>query len=724
MRGKKAYLRRSRGFTLVEIIVVVAIVAIAAALAVPSLVGMQRNMEMARLDAAAKQIYLIGQNRLITMRENGTLSQINAGDELGRINLLDAGGAATYRVAASSEPEAAAALSELLPKEAIDPSLREGYYIVVFQESNRALMREVYYSETAFRLSGDDRTLSRILSEWRGSEEKRRAAGIGFYNGGVVDSGTVASLDTPKLEVVNGERLEIRITLPSSVSDPRDVLVKINVKDMSLPNRTDLSESWTLRCDSSAEGFDSVEGVGSGAVYVKVLDELFVTGKDFMSVCPHITPGANIRVSASLEPREGLTESYFPSASAYYDSNSLFAGLSVETREVNGYTQKYLQFQVSSGRHLQNLDLLVKVDDIKKPRPPIMAAMDEADGGTNDYSIMNYYSVSQTGDIDWSGNYSQSFTPIGTLAATKGDYCWLTFFNGNGYTIKGLTIRGSQADRKAWGLFATLTRAEFNSFMGGGYSGRGEIRSLRLVDPIIEIDGAPDASVGAIAGAAVRMDLIDCHVYVEDTAHTGDYTVSATGGAYLGGLIGSLSESDISFSSVSLPRISGSLLGGAGGLSGRLQGGRIKGCYVNVDELDCVGGETGLFACSAGGVEDSYGLSAWYGGDLVSGGGAVISNSYSVLDYGSAAAPEEIMAGLHGLYGDSLCPLAELNDQLSASSAWKTDGVEGLPYDSSLGGLYPYPSPRLDSATDMKHYGDWPPVPPPPEEEPPPEEVT
>ena len=72
--------KKRSGFTLMEMMITLAIMVILFGLAVPAVAQIQKNLEMARLDSYAKDVYLAAQNRLMSLKATGELNSVR--DEL------------------------------------------------------------------------------------------------------------------------------------------------------------------------------------------------------------------------------------------------------------------------------------------------------------------------------------------------------------------------------------------------------------------------------------------------------------------------------------------------------------------------------------------------------------------------------------------------------------------------------------------------------------------
>ncbi len=66
--------RSRKGFTLVEILIAVGIVAILTAIAIPSISAISKSLHQKQLDDYAQSVYLAAQDHLVSLRKDGTIS--------------------------------------------------------------------------------------------------------------------------------------------------------------------------------------------------------------------------------------------------------------------------------------------------------------------------------------------------------------------------------------------------------------------------------------------------------------------------------------------------------------------------------------------------------------------------------------------------------------------------------------------------------------------------
>ena len=70
----KARFASKRGFTLLEMLIGVAVLVILLAISIPSIITASRDLNMTKLDAAAKEVFTSAQNRLTAMKASGQLA--------------------------------------------------------------------------------------------------------------------------------------------------------------------------------------------------------------------------------------------------------------------------------------------------------------------------------------------------------------------------------------------------------------------------------------------------------------------------------------------------------------------------------------------------------------------------------------------------------------------------------------------------------------------------
>lgn len=693
--------RRGRqGFTLIEAAIVVLIIAITAALGIPALNELRINMEMAGLNNTAKQIYLVAQNRLIAMRSAGTLALNVTSGSLGAASI----GTETLAFSAKEDP-GGDVMEYIMPAASISPEvLDDGYYVIVFDKAH-GLVQEVYYAQQAIGRGGG--VTDARLSALRGDAGQRRDERIGFYDGDGSFAASVERLARLRMDLVNGEQLLVRLTLPALPAgvDAGDLQIELSVE-----NAADESQriAWTLDCGSGSS-FDSADPVNG--VYTKILDSLDLPFRQVVADGAgnaQITPGANVKVSARLICPAGVVGSMtlLPSDLTTATTNSLFAS-AVRQSTADGDTR--MAVNVAAGRHLENLALITDP----------AAVLD---------GVGDRFTAAQTSDIDfgaggaWAATYpGREHTPV-----TNGS---LEAYDGGRQKVTG------------------LTKPLFDTF-GGAASGY-QIQNVLIESPAIRADSG--YYCGSLANTAYGSEVSGCHVY----GAAGSITSSV--GSTTGGLIGYASDCKVTYCSVSLPKITvsgGGVLPFAGGLIGQSWGrsgtqALISGCYANVEELNVAGGNVGMllgnniagttiYNCYAVGAITGNARVAcgMIGTHAVNSGGERFYDCYVLVNMEGVSARDKYvilvpslttpLTGAEKLYYvpeisgasastniySTAVTRAELASGLDAGGAslfqgtsyWQIGGAVAYPYHSALGDRYPYPAINLIG----EHWGDWP----------------
>ena len=74
---EKQHTDHKKGFTLMETLGVVAIIVVALAIAIPSIIGIANSLKFKRMNEYAKTIFMAAQNNLIEMRSFGKLEPMD-----------------------------------------------------------------------------------------------------------------------------------------------------------------------------------------------------------------------------------------------------------------------------------------------------------------------------------------------------------------------------------------------------------------------------------------------------------------------------------------------------------------------------------------------------------------------------------------------------------------------------------------------------------------------
>lgn len=683
--------RKSRkGFTLPEVLVVVAIVATALAVAVPAAIGSVRHMQLRELDDTARSIFLAAQNRMTAMVGNGTFEEFakdDAGAEVcGKLSdtpsdfpkkadgtTIDTshGDPANLRYLDSDVNTHEDALAELLPAGSIELDLTDHHYVVEYNCVTGAVYA-VWYSDKTFTY--DSAVLPRDYDD-----RLKKSPLVGYYGGSGVEYALVGQMPVPEVTLTNAEelRLHIEMPMPSAGSDSFGtgeigLEIKLTGKTSGV-TKTIVKRSLTnpiLLCEGKKADLmldtlntypndtpptDNENSWTAGQHFYKWADV------DFPEVgAGQLIPGEDISVTVTtyFVDKDSTGKLYLPK-SVTVSGNSLFARVEEKADPDPGIAETVSTAMIACGRHLQNLDILMATGKITgghigtdgntlAPKGKEITAAEQIEeidfqavNGTHDDDNDIYYWANTYGTVNDDGTIAddslKSFLSINNEA--------LQSYNGYSLPIRNISITEDSA--QAAGLLAGIK----GTTDADGAVTPAELNNVVLINPA----ATGTSNVGALAGVAGNVKIENCQVYLEaddynpDTAPKIAAKAAATT-ANVGGLVGAVQNTvDITDSFASA--VGEGRGGGTGGLvgavdasgmltitksyaAGYLTGGKqVGGLVGNVADGTTVTVENSY---AAGIIEktDDTGVAA----GLVASGNPTIKNSYAAVQYGSSIA--------------------------------------------------------------------------------------
>ena len=522
--------RSSCGFTMMELLGAIAVLVILMAVSFPAIASIKTSLEMTRLDATAKQIYLAAQKKMSSMQSNGTLETFttNTNNTQQTVSADKAiypydNNVSIYYLLSSDDlvknnllSEDSAAITRNLPGSwviELSPSTGEIYSVFYSENTDASTLKDEAYS-----LTDRNRTT-------------RTPDRIGYYCGGqlqeVGSQQNSDSLDNLSIQIVNSEELYIQIignVLPAAYlsSDSFSITISITGK-----NNSGSTATWTNTYEKSNLIKENSWTPDSTELDI-VLDSM-KSGESFQEITDNtILPGSNLTVFISI--------SYGNDSKQYTESN------------INSLFKKYDE---SSGtvyigcvRHLNNL-------------------RKEINTSTN-YNWNRYSTINFTNDIDfireagstWSNNECVSIQSLDTPDRNTGvannplSYFKPIVFDGFGTWTSGDTINGLITDATG-----TTRPCKIRNFIIGNsqstIDNTGLFGSLSSNPPSIEninlvntkVYGANDtgALIGSVSGPGLTIK--NCSVTVDTSQENTHAAYSNILGANnTGGLIGMISS--------------------------------------------------------------------------------------------------------------------------------------------------------------------------------------
>lgn len=557
--------RKNAGFTMVELLTVVAILTILMGVAAVSVIKYQRSLKGKEADSAAKEIFIAAQNHLTAADAMGELVSVAADKRGAQVT----GKENEYLVDFSSSNAAAATNAKemwerLLPFGAIDEQVRSGGSYIIHYNLKTATVLDVFYSDASDSRFGATLAAGNYadLSGYAGdsNRDKRRNATvgdqskrvIGWYGG--ANAGELGNyedyLKEPTIKVTNGDTLRVEVSalaaktgnLKSSASLSL-IVTGVNsgaMKEIRL--KGSLEGGGNVYLDSNTESIR--KEIKSGATllgYLVTLDDITLTNGNFNNVMMNtdailnfggrngtFIPGEDLDIRAVAFDNGSLSNI---AESGTVRVNSLFGSNELELVAQNNSKAKV---KVSSIRHLENLENTVS----------------SVDWNTIwDGRIIGTIEVTQTSDLDWTTfnkdywekyvrttntdlypyggrNETLKLYKAGVVPGTEGKFLSLDLgktkavqYKGENHQIRNLTIDGG-------GLFSEL------SIWGS------KVEHLDLVNFKVT---TTTGNAGALAGAATAI-LTNVKVY-NDLTEAQEKLLSITGSGNVGGLVGTFTGS-------------------------------------------------------------------------------------------------------------------------------------------------------------------------------------
>lgn len=709
MKNLKNRRKGKAGFTMSELLIVVAIVIVLFAVAVLSLVTIQKNLRQKELDSKAEILYVAVQNRMSELRAGGyeSLYQYdeNKHNGVAKVGLIpldapeeDAEDAITkdtlcYVVSADRVTFGMAAAS-VLPESSVDAELWNNHWVIEYDPESGSVYG-AFYSEEEITSGDASTTLSTYLNRMRVRQTRlHNGAKIGYYGGARVISGTTDTLK-PDISIDNREKLTATFYCNNPYADELTFNIKVSDGQNEYVRVVKYSE---LRQLNSKTWY-----------YTWVMDSLESDKTRFYNQTGgKLACGTDITVTLSVESQNANVDG----KSYTRKTNSLF-------RYAEGTPAGTAL--IAYGRHLQNLDEASHVSET------ITGAVQVSDLSFADDTADNE---------DWYSFYGDTFTPI---------------------TNKNLKSYDGYSEVDSVKLYSSISNLHIIKAAQNGDAGlfstfNGEIKNVTLTG--MKIDGGQN--VGALIGSVSdTVKITNTCVYLSskkgdladiETVDSPEKVQPWLKGQFAGGLIGMVTKTG----SVSITDSSASTVIRAGGAAGGLIGAMYNAATITDSYADCyltAERTGGLIAKAEGGSEvaatgTSITLKDFYAagyqtatGDafgLVGGSNVTATGGYSACVYnveenakvhstvntmGSASNVYYLTDG--GLSGDGTSKWENANQtmpktykELSESGFAKriseaftsSSGAATFPYNLMDQGLTYYTYPRLEK---LNHYGDW-----------------
>lgn len=685
MMKKRIKQWNNRGFTLMEMVAVIAIVVILFAVAVIPISKMRQEIRQTELDSRAELIFMAAQNELTQLQAAGRSEAYATGaTPMGRIP-MDAEDGKYEKddlvyITSAEKWNGTSAAAFVLPQGKVEQELWNANWVVEYDAKSGSVYA-VFYSEKEI-----DYTPEGVDSLRYRNQRIKNGAVIGYYGGDSVGAYETGMLE-PEVTAVNGEQLYIQTVCDTQAGAALQFTVTLEDEE---GHRTE--EIVLKKVNGEVEQF------GRTYTATLMLDDL--TEEEGMRFAEQerfkmLVPGQDLTVVVKVTSDSDLLDEAVITLPEKV--NSLFAEVRREDEERTAV--------ITSARHLQNLD---KASGVNTGTGMVTAALQEQD-----------IQFSSAAEDSWTALYGTlSFQPIQNEKLRRYDSTFVV--GGASYhpVIYDLPIDAKTGDA---GLFAALSDAE--------------LQHIRLAGAKIAGSGNVGGIVGAVKGK-VTMD--GCQVFLSPSkGHTtGTEKDIWISGKTTGGLAGVVSGQLTVKNSFAATVLDGTAA--AGGFVGSVQGNvsaekSYADCYVYSTDGAAGGfvgtrrdGKMTFQNCYSAGFLEGKTLAGLSAGALRS--GDTLKNVYTACAFlgesektyaiapAAASMPSMskvyyLMDAENGITGAEKANYADWSGEnrktaaKNLGTAFTGENSDTYAYNLKEGlGLSLYSYPKL---AGLPHYGDW-----------------
>lgn len=382
--------REISGFTMAEMLIVVAIIAVLGGVGFVAVQNYQRSMAQLECDTIAKEIFVAAQNHLTTAESQGYLgldstSYGNEGTLSDDQDIFNRQQVYYFTVNGSSSFRDNPLLNMMLPFGSIDETVRLGGNYIIRYQPQMARILDVFYTDPKGRyphilVDGEDE-YKKVMGYRKTNKTQRQRcadlsnATLGWFGGeDPLPSGDY-SIEVPEIEVQNAERLTVTVTDKNYGKSGAVLKLIVTSKDAHtdplVVNSGYAKAAFLLDPISHSERVSSPDDNGK---YTIVLDDITTEGAHFselnditettVDLTGKFIPGEDIIVQAVAYNKDSLSNIAYSNS---WTVNSLFAEISQKTPEqlysnasvIPGADAPWITAIINNFRHLENLDAAI-----------------------------------------------------------------------------------------------------------------------------------------------------------------------------------------------------------------------------------------------------------------------------------------------------------------------------------------------------------------------------
>lgn len=644
-------LRSKKGFTLVELVCAVAILAVLLTLAITNVLGSQKELSLAEYNNNAEAIAVAAQSRLNSLRSSGDVEYKTLGTEV----TID--GETVQFIASNNEK-----IGKILPYFSLDGELWNHSFVIGFQPATGKVF-SVYFYPDKFTAETTFDSLKTSILGYESDSTKCSADGIGYYKRAKDDDADItitgAHLPTPQITINNFEELTVDVYLPLVQQLPEHL--ELGFKVFLLDENKTIFNPMKNTDPTEEDSYTIItvnEGVSLGTTYSFVLDtpreilngtlptiekyKSTFSGNDLIdsssipvgrfSTWAHLTAayyGDDEEISGDLPAEKEKNLYGFKlgddvtivvkvfavkrTGSATVESDPIYIERFAETT-FNGWFDSLTEkdgktfANVSCGRHLQNIGRMTKIRGNLQYLLPT-STWNGSEYTDYKYGIGNAYSYVQSSEVKYAkyvvlDNVNNDI--LGAIQLMPINFAnaeWKDILFDPLGTVEGFIYYGNYYPIYNLKVHTDLYAGMFS------YTYRNKIYDVRLVNPSVRSDMPLEVSryyemgVGALIGTdRASSEIYNCQVYLDQKAIQAKETEKprVCGNGYVGGLIGFCEDEDLRQCSASVyvgnsnPEEYSPYVGGlVGGVTGDSD---IKRCYTaGILRGQYVGGIVGAY---------------------------------------------------------------------------------------------------------------------------------
>lgn len=662
-RNKK--LRNAHGYTMAEVLMVVAILGILAAISFMGVFAMRRNMTQTKADKNAELIFEAAQRQLVSMvafDSDGTMSfasktRANGLQEPVGLDVLNVD---NFNMLLNANPGSTPAddtLQALLLKDQVSDDLYNKGWIVEYDNTSLQVKSVFYFEDGAYTDFYTDSSTNQNLRASRANRlnyQKEHGKVVGYYDGSTSSIKTNELKVTGSLKIENKEELIANAGIVVTGKEPANQKYKMYItttgksSDAKVTQVVEFSSSdltvdpWTKKktvsvsivLDSlkdkkqfkdtygsiTSDGVNFLKDMANGYVSVNGITSTLTVDYDTTETytSTDFIPGEDVLITLKVQTEDGAINDTVSD-----ETNSLYAA---KLDDAGSYVA-YIEY----GRHLQNLDTATSALDLDDFATIAANKVTYNDMVAIQRASIYFAKLEDDTDSEWLKVYE---TPQKKFVPIKNTY--LKSYTGGTkvgeYVISDLICDTTKKANA--GLFAEFSgdKIEFVTLI-----------NERIKGSSATANGAIGGLVGKVSGSASKkVEITGCRAYMNDTLTA--LGMAGTNGAKnnwmnhaknIGGLIGESNRTlEISYCSAANVITDATNAGGLVGvgkkvvlersyadcyLGGKNVGGlvascdatsTIRGCYSAgfiVDAAQTSGGKVaGITPCEVASIKDAY----------------------------------------------------------------------------------------------------------------------